>query len=76
MFSSPCSHLGVAKPVLPPIYIDGVQKLLGGIFTVNKLPFWDGAGIEEPVPGEGGRRPVPGLLAVAAGLNHLKGKGC
>lgn len=51
--SFPCSHLGVAKPVLLPVHIDGVQKLLRSIFTVDKLPFWNGTGIEDPVPEEG-----------------------
>lgn len=50
------SHLGVAKPVLLPVHIDGAQKLLRSIFTINELPFWDGAGIEDPVPEEGAWR--------------------
>lgn len=46
-----CSHLGVAKSILLPVHVDGAQKLLRSIFAVNKLPFRDGAGVEDPVPG-------------------------
>lgn len=49
-----CAHLGVAEPILLPVHFDGVQKLLGSIFAVDELPFWDGTGIEDPVPDEGG----------------------
>ena len=48
-----CSHLGVAKSILLPVHVNGAQKLLRSIFAINKLPFRDGAGIEDPVPGWG-----------------------
>lgn len=50
------SHLGVAKPVLLPVHVDGAQKLLRSIFTINELPFRYGAGIEDPVSEKGARR--------------------
>lgn len=66
----PCSarsHLGVPKPILLPVHVDGAQKLLGSVFTINELPLWDGAGIEDPVPEEGGRGSVPGLFGQSQG---------
>lgn len=50
-----CPHLGVAEPVLLPVHVDGVEKLLGSVFAVDELPLWDGAGVEDSVPEEGGR---------------------
>ena len=44
----------MAEPILLPVHVDGVQKLLGSIFAVNELALWDGTGIEDPVPDEGG----------------------
>lgn len=54
------SHLSVTKPILLPVHVDGAQKLLRSIFAVNKLPFGDGTGIEDPVPGLGRGRAVGG----------------
>ena len=51
----------MTKPELLPVHVDRVQKLLRSIFTVDKLPFWDGAGIEDPVPEEGGWQVISGV---------------
>lgn len=50
-----CPHLRMAESELLSVHINGVQELLGGILAVNELPFWDGAGIKDPVP-EGERQ--------------------
>lgn len=42
----------MAKPELLPVHIDGVQEFLRGILAVNELPFWDGTGIKDSIPGE------------------------
>lgn len=42
----------MAEPELLPVHIDGVEELLRGILAVNELPFWDGTGVKDPVPGE------------------------
>lgn len=68
------SHLGVAKPILLTVHVDGAQQLLRSVFAVNKLPFGDGVGIENPVA-EGGDRLMRYLPAAGCGGGSLRGEG-
>lgn len=74
--SSACSHLGVPKPILFPVHVDGAQKLLRSIFAVNKLSFGDGTGIEDPVPaGQWGVGSVVGQSPASSWVLQSRGGG-
>lgn len=67
-------HLGVAKLVLLSVHVDGAEQLLRRVFAVNELPFWDGTGIEDPVPEERGQDLLSALSSPSepvAGLPEL-----
>lgn len=44
------AHLRGAKSVLCVVDVDRTQKLLRSFLSIDELSFWDGAGIQDPVP--------------------------
>lgn len=42
-------YLGVSKFVLSVIYLNGRQQLFTRLLAINKLSFWNDAGIQEAV---------------------------
>lgn len=64
----------MAKPILLAVHVDGAQKLLRSVFAINKLPFGDGTGVEDPVAEEG-ERLVRKLWAAGGGGEGLRGEG-